>query len=114
MVVGTDSCLCSLVFAWQVVLRGIVTAPSDADETSWKTLAKLRWVWIGSSNDSVFFEIKASRSARAFQEVFGAFKGGESDDCGRDAKKASKKLFRLFHYLFQGVYTGRSFATCIC
>ncbi len=52
----------------------------NADETSWKTLAKLRWVWIGSSNDSVFFEIKDSRSARAFQEVFGAFKGGLTTD----------------------------------
>lgn len=52
----------------------------NADETSWKTLAKTRWIWIGCCEDSVFFEIKASRSARAFQEVFGVFKGGLSTD----------------------------------
>ena len=28
------------MFAWQAILRGIVTAPSDADETSWTYLAK--------------------------------------------------------------------------
>jgi transposase len=52
----------------------------NADETSWKTLAKMRWVWIGCCKDSVFFAIKVSRSARAFQEVFGTFKGGLSTD----------------------------------
>ncbi len=52
----------------------------NADETSWKTLAKMRWIWIGCSRNSVFFEIKASRSARAFQEVFGIYKGGLTTD----------------------------------
>lgn len=52
----------------------------NADETSWKTLAKMRWVWIGCCKDSVFFEIKSSRSTRAFQEVFGEFKGGLTTD----------------------------------
>lgn len=52
----------------------------NVDETSWKTLGKMRWVWIGCSDDSVFFEIKASRSTRAFQEVFGTFKGGLTTD----------------------------------
>lgn len=52
----------------------------NADETSWKTLAKKRWIWIGSCEDSVFFEIKASRSTQAFQEAFGAFKGGLTTD----------------------------------
>jgi len=52
----------------------------NADETSWKTLTRKRWIWIGCSRDSVFFEIKDSRSTRAFQEVFGAFKGGLTTD----------------------------------
>lgn len=52
----------------------------NADETSWKTLAKMKWIWIGCGKDSVFFEIKDSRSARAFKEVFGEFKGGLTTD----------------------------------
>lgn len=52
----------------------------NADETSWKTFAKKRWIWIGCCEESVFFEIKASRSAKAFQEVFGAYKGGLTTD----------------------------------
>jgi transposase len=52
----------------------------NADETSWKTLSKKRWIWVGSSDTSVFFEIKASRSAKAFQEIFGTFKGGLTTD----------------------------------
>ena len=52
----------------------------NADETSWKTLAKTRWVWVGCCQDSVFFEIKSSRSTRAFQEVFNGFKGGLTTD----------------------------------
>jgi transposase len=52
----------------------------NADETSWKTIAIKRWVWIGCCKDSVFFEIKTSRSARAFQEVFGTYKGGLTTD----------------------------------
>jgi len=52
----------------------------NADETSWKTLAKKRWIWVGSCEKSVFFEIKASRSAQAFHEVFGSFKGGLTTD----------------------------------
>lgn len=52
----------------------------NADETSWKTLAKKRWIWVGSCENCVFFEIKASRSAQAFHEVFGSFKGGLTTD----------------------------------
>ena len=52
----------------------------NADETSWKTLATKRWIWMGCCKDSVFFEIKTSRSARAFQEVFGPYKGGLTTD----------------------------------
>lgn len=52
----------------------------NADETSWKTFSKMRWVWIGCSNNSVFFEIKAARSTKAFQEVFGTYEGGLTTD----------------------------------
>lgn len=52
----------------------------NADETGWRTLATRRWIWTGCGQDSVFFEIKAHRSAVAFQEVFGLFKGGITTD----------------------------------
>lgn len=52
----------------------------NADESSWKTLAEKRWIWIGHGEDSVFFKIKSSRSAQAFHEVFGAYKGGLTTD----------------------------------
>ena len=52
----------------------------NADESSWRTLARRRWIWTGCSADSVFFEIKAARSTQAFQEVFGPFKGGLTTD----------------------------------
>jgi transposase len=52
----------------------------NADETSWKTFAEKRWMWVGSCWNSVFFEIKSSRSAQAFREVFGMFKGGLTTD----------------------------------
>jgi transposase len=52
----------------------------NADESSWKTLAQKRWLWIGHGKDSVFFKIKASRSAQAFREVFRTFKGGLTTD----------------------------------
>jgi transposase len=52
----------------------------NADESSWKTLAEKRWIWIGHGEDSVFFKIKASRSAQAFREVFGTYKGGLTTD----------------------------------
>lgn len=47
----------------------------NGDETTWKTLGKKRWVWISLGSSSVFLQITASRSAQAFQEVFGGFKG---------------------------------------
>jgi len=47
----------------------------NGDETSWKTLAQRRWMWVGVSQDSVFFKIKSSRSSKAFKEVFGNFNG---------------------------------------
>lgn len=52
----------------------------NADESSWRTLAKKRWIWTGCCLNSVFFEIKAHRSTIAFQEVFGSFKGGLTTD----------------------------------
>ncbi len=52
----------------------------NADESSWKTLTRKRWIWVGCGRDSVFFEIKASRSAQAFQEIFGSFQGGLTTD----------------------------------
>lgn len=52
----------------------------NVDETSWKTLRTRRWMWTGCGPDSVFFEIKSRRTAEAFQEVFGAFKGGITTD----------------------------------
>jgi transposase len=52
----------------------------NADETSWKTITMKRWIWVGCSKDSVFFEIKTSRGAKAFQEVFGEYKGGLTVD----------------------------------
>ena len=52
----------------------------NADESSWKTLKKKRWLWIGHSNDCVFFKITTSRSAQAFQEVFCDFKGTLTTD----------------------------------
>jgi transposase len=52
----------------------------NADETSWKTLTEKRWMWTGCSLGSVFFEIKTRRTALAFQEVFGNFKGGLTTD----------------------------------
>lgn len=60
----------------EIKKHSLVKDHLNADEASWKTLAKIRWIWIGCSRDSVFFEIKTSRSSRAFQEVFGVFKGG--------------------------------------
>jgi transposase len=64
----------------EIKMRTLKQDHLNADETSWKTLAKLRWVWVGCCKDSIFFEIKSSRSTRAFQEVFGAFKGGLTTD----------------------------------
>ena len=52
----------------------------NTDETSWKTLATKRWIWVGCCKDSVFFEIKNSRSTKAFQEVFGTYNGGITTD----------------------------------
>ena len=52
----------------------------NADETSWKTLTKKRWIWVGSCEYCVFFEIKASRSSQAFRDVFGSFQGGLTTD----------------------------------
>lgn len=52
----------------------------NSDETSWITLAQRRWIWIAHADDSVFFKIKSSRSAQAFQEVFGGFKGSLTTD----------------------------------
>lgn len=52
----------------------------NGDESTWKTLTKKRWIWIGHGSDSVFFKIKASRSAEAFREVFGSFKGALTTD----------------------------------
>lgn len=52
----------------------------NADETSWKTCGKKRWMWIACGKESVFFEIKASRSTQAFQEVFGTYRGGLTTD----------------------------------
>jgi transposase len=52
----------------------------NADESSWKTLKKKKWIWVGCTLDSVFFSIQASRSGQAFQEVFGSFKGGLTTD----------------------------------
>lgn len=47
----------------------------NADESGWKTITKKRWIWIGHGKDSVFFDIKTSRSSKAFQEVFEGFSG---------------------------------------
>jgi len=52
----------------------------NADESSWKILSQKKWLWTGCGKDSVFFEIKASRSAQAFREVFGSFTGGLTTD----------------------------------
>lgn len=52
----------------------------NGDESSWKTLGKKRWMWIGIGCDAVFFKITISRSANAFHEVFGGFKGTLSTD----------------------------------
>ena len=52
----------------------------NGDESTWKTRGKKRWMWIGVGCDSVFFKITISRSAKAFQEVFGGFKGTISTD----------------------------------
>lgn len=52
----------------------------NADETGWKTLKETRWIWVGYGLDSVFFEIKARRTASAFQDVFGEFNGGLTTD----------------------------------
>jgi len=52
----------------------------NADESSWRTLSTKRWIWVGCGSESVFFEIKTSRSASAFQEIFGSFKGGLTTD----------------------------------
>jgi transposase len=52
----------------------------NADETSWKTLAQRRWMWVGVSQDSVFFKIKVSRSSEAFRDVFGNFNGTLTTD----------------------------------
>jgi len=52
----------------------------NADETSWKTLSKKHWCWIGRGRDSMFFAITGSRSMQAFKDVFGEFKGGLTTD----------------------------------
>jgi transposase len=52
----------------------------NVDETSWRTLKELRWIWVGCSSSSVFFEIKTRRTASAFRDVFGEFKGGITTD----------------------------------
>lgn len=51
-----------------------------ADETSWKTLSEKRWIWVGSGRETVFFAIKASRSGKAFREIFSSFKGSLTTD----------------------------------
>lgn len=51
-----------------------------ADETSWKTLSEKRWIWVGSGKETVFFAIKASRSRKAFREIFGTYEGGLTTD----------------------------------
>lgn len=52
----------------------------NGDESGWKTLSQKRWIWIAHSNGSVFFKVTGSRSAQAFQEVFGKFKGSLTTD----------------------------------
>lgn len=52
----------------------------NSDETSWKTLSKKRWCWIGRGQNSMFFAITQSRSSQAFKDVFGEFKGGLTTD----------------------------------
>jgi len=52
----------------------------NADETSWRTLSKKRWCWIGRGQNSMFFVITKCRSAEAFKNTFGEFKGGLTTD----------------------------------
>ena len=47
----------------------------NGDETHWKTLGKKRWIWISLGKGAVFLQITASRSAKAFQDVFRGFSG---------------------------------------
>jgi transposase len=55
----------------------------NVDETSWKMMKEKHWIWAGCGCDSVFFEIKTSRTSAAFREVFEGFKGGiTTDRCG--------------------------------
>jgi transposase len=51
-----------------------------ADETSWRTLSQKCWCWIGRGPDSMFFAITTHRSAQAFRDVFGVYKGGITTD----------------------------------
>jgi transposase len=38
----------------------------NADESSWKTLGKKRWIWIGHGEDSVFFKSKHHEAVKHF------------------------------------------------
>jgi len=52
----------------------------NADESSWKTMAQKRWIWIGHGKNSVFYSIEPTRSSKAFQNVYGGFTGGLTTD----------------------------------
>jgi transposase len=64
----------------EIVQHVLSKSHLNVDETSWKTLSSKRWLWVGCCEDSVFFSIKASRSAKAFHEIFGNFKKGLTTD----------------------------------
>lgn len=56
------------------------TQKVNADETSWPVLGKKHWMWIGATSNATFFKINPSRSAQAYQHIFGLFKGTLTTD----------------------------------
>lgn len=66
----------------------------NADETSWKTLSEKCWCWIGRGQNSMFFAITKCRSAQAFKDIFGDFKGGLTTDrySAYNSHKGQKQL----------------------
>ena len=52
----------------------------NADETSWRVSNKRHWLWVGATENAAFFKINPSRSAKAYQEIFGNFTGTLTTD----------------------------------
>ena len=53
----------------------------NADETSWRTKGKRKWLWIATTKGSAYYKIDGSRSGEAFSRIIGEkFKGTLTTD----------------------------------